>query len=167
MWTGRYERRAQGGWRFLLILVLVAGACQRQPEAAAPGSSVPPAAAEGPYEIEWVSAEVPPSLKVGTETEIRVSFRNASQRPLPDPYLAISYHWMDAADPERIIVWDGLRTAVKRPLQPGETFTTLVKVAPPDRPGNYLLNLDLVREAVAWFSKKGAPLSSHPVSVEP
>lgn len=167
MWTVRFGRRGWERWRLLLIGILAAGACQRPPEAAAPGPSASPAGPEGPYEIEWVSAEVPPTLTTGAETEVRVSFRNASQRVLPEPYLAISYHWMDAADPERIIVWDGLRTAVKRPLQPGETFTTLVKVAAPDRPGSYLLNLDLVRESVAWFSKKGSPISSHPVAVQP
>ena len=119
----------------------------------------------GSYQIEWVSVNAPATLKTSEVTTVPVTVRNAGSAPIASAQLALSYHWNDAADPQRVIVWDGLRTAVGRPLGPGESYAAGLRVQAPDRPGEYLLNVDLVREGVAWFSKKGSPTSSHPVSV--
>jgi hypothetical protein len=120
----------------------------------------------GSYKIEWASAEVPATMKAGETISARVSIRNAGDQVISGEQFAISYHWMDASDPKRTIEWDGLRAAVGRPLQPGETFSTVLKVRAPELPGRYLLNVDAVREGVAWFSGRGSPMSSHPVTVE-
>jgi hypothetical protein len=113
-----------------------------------------------------VQAEVPASIKVGETIRTRVSIRNAGDKPVAGELFAISYHWMDASDPKRIIVWDGLRAAVGRSLQPGESFSSILPIRAPDLPGRYVLNLDAVREGVAWFSGRGSPMSSHAVTVE-
>ncbi|MDQ5859235.1 MAG: hypothetical protein M3542_13290 [Acidobacteriota bacterium] len=120
----------------------------------------------GSYQIEWVSVTAPPSLQPAEVTTMDVSFRNSGATVISDEMLAISYHWMDGSDPKRPIVWDGLRTSVGRPVQPGETVSRQIRVRAPDRPGQYLLTVDLVREGVAWFSGRGSPPSSHPVTVQ-
>jgi hypothetical protein len=143
------------------LLAGVAGGCGRRTAAVA-ATPIPVTA----YRIEWISANAPPTLKTGETKDIEVSFRNAGAQAISNEMLAVSYHWMDASDPTRVIVWDGLRAAVSHPLQPGERYVTTLRLKPPDRPGNYILSLDLVREGVAWFSQKGWAPSTSPVTVQ-
>jgi transposase InsO family protein len=143
----------------LLPLVIVSGCKRRVANLATPDPG-------GSYKIEWVHVEVPPAMKAQQITSIRVSIRNAGDKVIPGELFALAYHWMDAADPKRTIVWDGLRAAVGRSLQPGEAFSTVMRVKGPDLAGRYILNLDAVHEGVAWFSGRGSPMSSHEVTVE-
>jgi hypothetical protein len=145
---------------FLLAgLAGLAGGCQRR---AAPAATPTPVST---YRIEWIPLAAPPTLKTGETTEFEVSFRNTDTQVLSNEMLAVSYHWMDSSDPTRVVVWDGLRAAVRHPLQPGENYVAKIPLLPPDRPGDYILSVDLVREGVAWFSQKGSPLQSYPVTV--
>jgi hypothetical protein len=155
--------RALRAIRLAVLLALTGtsvSACQRR------AASITASDPGGSYQIEWVSVAAPSTLKPGQQTSIAVSFRNAGKSEIAEKALAISYHWMDGADPERVIVWDGLRAAVGRTVRPGETHSAQLPVRSPDRPGNYILNVDLVREGVAWFSGRGSPMSSHPVTVQ-
>lgn len=136
------------------------GACGRPP------ADVPTPASVTSYRIEWISANPPQILKTGEKKDIEVSFRNAGAQAISNEMLAVSYHWMDASDPSRVIVWDGLRSAVRHPLQPGEKYVATLPLQPPDRPGRYILNVDLVREGVAWISPKGWARSASPVTVQ-
>lgn len=143
----------------VMLLGLAASGCERRTAALAtpdPGGS---------YQIEWVSLTAPATLEPSEITTVPVTVRNAGSAPISPVNLALSYHWNDAADPKRVIVWDGRRTAIGRPIGPGETHTAGLRLQAPDQPGEYVLEVDLVREGVAWFSKKGSPTSSHPVSV--
>jgi hypothetical protein len=157
------QGKLSGAARTLVLALSVAAAtdgCHRRTAAlatAGPGES---------YRIEWVSVSPPSALKTGEETAIAVAFRNAGTEVISDNLLAVSYHWMDAADPKRVIVWDGLRAAVAHPIRPGETYSTQLRLRSPDRPGRYLLEMDVVREGVSWFSAKGAPTSIHPITVQ-
>jgi hypothetical protein len=143
----------------LFGLVIASGCKRRVANLATPDPG-------GSYKIEWVQAEVPPTMKTQEIRQIRVSIRNAGDNVIHGELFALSYHWMDAADPKRVVVWDGLRAAVGRSLQPGEAFSTVMRVKAPDFAGRYVLNLDAVREGVAWFSGRGSPMSSHEVTVE-
>jgi hypothetical protein len=51
-------------------------------------------------------------------------------------------------------------------VQPGETVTIEARIALPDEPGNYTLELDLVHEGVAWFKESGAPTLTRWLTVE-
>jgi hypothetical protein len=142
------------------LLTGLAGGCGRRT-----GAVATPTPVTG-NRIEWISANAPPTLKIGETKDIEVSFRNAGTQAISNEMLAVSYHWMDASDPARVIVWDGLRAAVSKPLQPGERYVTILRLQPPDRPGRYILSLDLVREGVAWFSQKGWAPPTSPVTVQ-
>jgi hypothetical protein len=52
--------------------------------------------------------------------------------------------------------WDGARApAFAADVQPGQTVTVQLPVAPPAELGAYTLRLDLVQEGVTWFSAEG------------
>jgi hypothetical protein len=159
------NKRSDAGTLLVVSSLLVglaglASGCERRTAAVATPTRV------SAYRIEWISVNAPPTLKTGETKNIEVSFRNAGTQAISNEDLAISYHWMDSSDPTRVIVWDGLRAAVRHPLQPGERYFAMLPLRPPDRPGAYILSLDLVREGVAWFSQKGSPLSTYPVTVQ-
>lgn len=65
----------------------------------------------------------------------------------------VSYHWLRADG--TIAVLDGDRTPLNRDLQPGESMRLWVSVRAPDTPGEYVLQLSLVQEAVAWMEELG------------
>lgn len=115
-----------------------------------------PGGSEEEYEIRWHVLEVPPNLKAGERASGRASFSHAGRLPLSNRALCLSYHWLDAADPSRVIAWEGPRTPVRRVLAPGETWSGEFAIQTPAAPGRYLLQIDLVREGVAWFSQQGA-----------
>ena len=65
----------------------------------------------------------------------------------------VSYHWLRADG--TVAVFDGDRTPLDRDLQPGESTRLWVSVRAPDTPGEYVLQLSLVQEAVAWMEELG------------
>ena len=61
------------------------------------------------------------------------------------PVFALSYHWL-SIDTEDVVIFDGLRTAFARPVEPGEDVTVPARVRAPGYPGTYLLVWDIVQE---------------------
>jgi hypothetical protein len=53
------------------------------------------------------------------------------------------------------VVWDGARGTLPADLLPGQSAVVSVPVTSPEKPGGYLLRLDLVLEGVVWFSSQG------------
>ena len=69
----------------------------------------------------------------------------------------LSYHWRRPSG--EVVVWDGLRTALPSPIVPGDARSIQMRVeAPP--PGEYLLEIAMVREGVAWFGSYTAAAST-------
>ena len=65
----------------------------------------------------------------------------------------ISYHLLD--DKKQMLVWDNIRTPFNKILKPGDsTMVDLIVYAPPKK-GKYILEVDMVKEHIAWFSQKG------------
>jgi hypothetical protein len=57
------------------------------------------------------------------------------------------------------------RTELTHDLKPGEEIALSITVTAPAEPGDYLLELDMVQEHVAWFKDKGSPTCRVPVHV--
>ena len=76
------------------------------------------------------------------------------QRAEDGPIL-LSYHWLDQRG--GMLVEDGMRSPLPRPIAPGESATVAFRVRCPDRPGRCTLAIDLVHENVTWFSRAGVP----------
>ncbi|HEY6041842.1 MAG TPA: hypothetical protein VIX58_06895, partial [Anaerolineae bacterium] len=64
-----------------------------------------------------------------------------------------------------VVTWDGARTELPREVAPGESITLDAEVHPPDHPGMYRLEVELVNEGVAWFSERGVTPFSREVQV--
>jgi len=67
----------------------------------------------------------------------------------------------------RTLQFDDRRTALPHDVAPGETATMGLPVAAPDRPGAYLLELDMVQEHVRWFAEVGSTVARVRVRVDP
>lgn len=61
----------------------------------------------------------------------------------------LCYRWYN--EQGQLVNPDGLRTRLPRPIEHGEQATAHVRVSPPVVPGRYTLEIDLVREGVAWL----------------
>jgi SAM-dependent methyltransferase len=114
---------------------------------------------QGAYDTAYSGAAIPGELPHGQEITVEVTVANRSWRPWTSESaqrpILLSYHWLDAA--RRVVDYDGLRTPLPRPLAPGEDCLAAVRLRTPQRPGHYLLEIDLVEEGVSWFSAAGVP----------
>jgi hypothetical protein len=106
----------------------------------------------------WYSAavEAPADIAIpaGVVALIPVKLTNHG-RSVWDPAAAapflLSYHWLDA-DGERVVEFEGLRTAFPDVVPPGATIAVEARVRAPSAPGRYRLLWDVVLERRLWFS---------------
>jgi hypothetical protein len=122
----------------------------------------------GPLAVRWLGYELPP-LVAGVGTAARIGLENAGSatwRSSPGGNgVQLSFHWLDSlANP---IVWDGPRTALPRPLAPGERAELSVGLVAPMPPGDYRLAFDLVHEHRFWFAEVGSAPLELPATVLP
>ena len=68
------------------------------------------------------------------------------------------------ADGSLLTNMDG-RYGITKDLKPGEEDEVPLLVTAPTTPGDYTLEVDVVQEAVAWFSDKGSPTAKTKISV--
>lgn len=121
----------------------------------------------GPIGARWLGYELPPLL-AGTTGPARVAVENAGSatwRSDAKEGVQIAYHWLDSLG--NPIVWDGIRSALERPVGPGERAEVGVALAVPMPPGDYRLVFDLVHEHRFWFAEVGSPTLDLPVAVLP
>lgn len=121
-----------------------------------------------PYQARYSAVEVPLVMRAGEICEGRVTLTNTMAAIWPAATgpgsFSLSYHWKDESG--RLIVRDGLRTPIPSLVEPGQSVTLTFRVAAPDAPGQYVLELDMLREGVTWFSEVGATGVGLPVRVE-
>lgn len=118
------------------------------------------------YRAEYAAVPVgdlAPNQLVATEVTVRnqglVTWRTDGLRPI-----RLAYHWLDART--RLVVrYNGHRTALPAPLDPGESATLDAAVQAPAQPGEYLLVWDMVSEGSGWFSERGNQVAEQPVRV--
>jgi hypothetical protein len=106
----------------------------------------------------------PESMVTGREYSLRMVVHNTSGRvwtSRAEPPVNIAYHWFTEASPESdAVLWESNRSV----LRAGDGLSQcLVQVRAPDRPGRYLLQIDLVEEGVSWFSAAASRKSAFPL----
>jgi O-Antigen ligase len=74
-----------------------------------------------------------------------------------NPPFYVSYHWLDA-DADRIVAFQGLRTAFEAPVSPGSRVSLAVQVRSPAQPGEYRLVWDIVQEGRLWFTTEAGAI---------
>jgi hypothetical protein len=106
----------------------------------------------------------PPLIAPATQTSVPVTLTNTGSRTWSPPSFTLSYHLVDAAG--RVVVWDGLRTALPQNVAPGQSVTVQAAFSLPTA-GSYTIRWDLVQEGVTWFSWRGVPVGTSRVSTAP
>lgn len=108
----------------------------------------------------------------GAKVQVEASVTNTSGNVWPVRSTAetkyrfhLRNHWLTARG-EMKQMNDG-RADLGEDLKPSEEITLSLTVTAPVEPGEYLLELDMVQEHVAWFKDKGSPTCRVPVRVTP
>lgn len=123
---------------------------------------------EDVFGVDWLEVTSRERVVAGQTFYPRVRLANSSSSPWKQHGAAgvsLSYHWYDASGEQ--VRFDGLRTALPLPLDPGEEAEVLQEVEAPGEPGRYVLELDPVFEHVDWFSRRGAEPFRVEVTVVP
>ena len=125
-----------------------------------------------------ISVSDPPArLRTGQKEAIQVNIKNASDvawyargaavnhASSNKFYLAVANRWLKAEGEKLVTDMDG-RYGLPRDLKPGEETRVPLLVTAPKEPGDYILELDLVQEQVAWFHDKGSGTARVKILVE-
>lgn len=121
----------------------------------------------GPLAVRWLAYELE-EPRAGVRGKARVALENAGSAPWRSrgkEGVQFAYHWLDPLG--NPIVWDGVRTALPRIVEPGDSIGLEVPVVAPRPPGSYRLALDLVEEFRFWFQEVGSSPLEVPVQVRP
>jgi hypothetical protein len=105
--------------------------------------------------------DVPRVLDPGCHYTIAVRVRNLSDAVWPagssegdSDGIALGNHWLGAWG--HVAVNDDGRTFLTHEVQPGQEIELALTVYTPSTPGDYILELDMVQEGVAWFKARGS-----------
>jgi hypothetical protein len=98
-------------------------------------------------------------LPVGGSGAVVARVTNQSERVWPAGCLVkLANHWYRDAS---VVTWDDGRADLPHDVAPGESVELTVTVNAPSAAGEYRLELDMVREFVAWWAESGTqPVSS-------
>lgn len=126
---------------------------------------------DGGFKAQLSLPNAPTKLKAGEKTIIKVHVKNTGNAVwraggLENGKFAIAVGniWRDAND-KFITELDG-RHGIVTDLAPGAEGDVPVQITAPKTPGNYILELDMVQEQVAWFHEKGSPTFKTKLIVE-
>ena len=106
-------------------------------------------------------ADPPQLLRAGQQVKVQVSVKNlsrsvwfASDRSNGAFRVAVGNHWLDQNG--NTVVNDDGRGPINDDVRPGETGSVSLTVNAPRRPGEYLLEVDMLQEGASWFGLKGS-----------
>lgn len=121
----------------------------------------------GPLAPRWIAHDIgePRAGVLGTARLRLENAGTATWRSRGRLGMQLAYHWLDPRG--NAIVWDGIRTAMPRPIAPGEVIELDVPVLGPRPPGLYTLAFDFVEERHFWLAEIGSPRLEIAVDVVP
>ena len=93
----------------------------------------------------------------GGEYRVRIALTNTSRMVLSSRHarpVHMAYHWRTRDG--KMVIRDGWRTTLPCDMDPDDTVQCMLRVAAPEREGEYLLQVALVQEDVAWFESANA-----------
>jgi len=128
-----------------------------------------PARPARPYAALFLKAEVPAAFTAGTRAQVRFHLRNVGSkvwRADGAHPVHLGYHWY-TPDGQPVIAPEDLRASLPRDVAPGQEVQVQAQVTPPETPGSYILQWDLVEEGVTWFSAQGSTPWQSTVQVRP
>jgi hypothetical protein len=137
-----------------------------QPNQPQPGKQIAFTPINKPLADENMHAEIHlssplPQLRAGLKETIYLKVRNASASVWPalgdstgNYRLSVGNHWL--SENNVAVVNDDGRSGLLYDLNPGEEIEIPLTVTAPERPGTYVLEIDMVQEGVSWFALKGS-----------
>lgn len=165
-----------------LVFALAAAACGGRQAPPAAGTAPTPVASKTPgplpdsaFKAQLTLPGAPARLRAGQKETVQVHIKNASdvfwwsrggevnERTDNWFYIAAGNRWLKP-DGSLVTDMDG-RYGISKDLKPGEETEIPLLVTAPKEPGDYILEVDLVQEQVAWFSDRGSPAARHKVTV--
>lgn len=138
-------------------------------------SKTPGPLPDAAFKAQLTLPDAPARLRAGQKETVQVHIKNASdvfwwsrggevnERNDNFFYIAAGNRWLKP-DGSLVTDMDG-RYGISKDLKPGEETEVPLTVTAPKEPGEYLLEVDLVQEQVAWFSDKGSPTARAKVTV--
>jgi hypothetical protein len=167
-----------------LTALFIAGCNKQNPtNSSSPASSstvdrrqTPSALPDNGFKATITLVDPPAKLRSGEKATVQVKIKNSSDvlwyargaefNSSSDNkfYLAAGNRWLAAADQKLVTDMDG-RYGIGRDLRPGEETDVPLVVTAPKEPGEYILDVDVVQEQVAWFHEKGSPTAKTKITV--
>lgn len=126
---------------------------------------------EDSFRADLSASSLPATLKVGQSETLRVEIRNAGRATWPatgqpDGRFRVGLRWRWLKDDEANALDDGGEAKLPFDMDAGEFAAVEIKVVAPREPGEYVLELDMAQEQVAWFGEKGSKALRSKVRVE-
>jgi hypothetical protein len=125
------------------------------------------------YRAHVEALDAPASMRAGERRALRFRVENRGGATWPARGNEINWYqinlgdrWLDAAGTGLVNDMDA-RTALPFDLAPGARVELKLDVTAPPRPGDYVLEIDMVHEGVTFFREKGSRPLRLPVRVEP
>ena len=167
----------------VLLIASLIGACRGGPPPTPSTPSKPPSIdteasvrvlkplPDNGFKAEITVANPPAQLKVRQRVELAVKVKNASGVEWP-----MRGHEGDGKF--QVNLGDGWRTAdgkevkvdqrafLPRALKPGEQVEIPFVIVAPDKAGDFVVEIDMVQEGVAWFVNKGSVPAKLKIKVE-
>ncbi|HUS12618.1 MAG TPA: hypothetical protein VMZ30_19265 [Pyrinomonadaceae bacterium] len=168
----------------VLTILLTAVACKRESTTSTTNTaeSGQPAAGKTPgplpdraFRAVLAFKDAPAKLRTGQKETVVVRVKNGSDvfwwargaerndSPSNKFYIAVGNLWLQE-DGKLLTNMDG-RIGLPKDLRPGEEVEVPLSISAPTTPGNYILEIDLVQEQVAWFHDKGSATARTNVTV--
>ena len=124
------------------------------------------------YKAKITLTDPPAKLRAGQKQIIQVKIQNASDvlwkvRGCGDDnkfYIAAGNQWLKADGEQLVTRMDG-RHGLPSNLKPGEEVEVPLQITAPNESAEYILEVDLVQEQVAWFHDKGSQTARAKLSV--
>ena len=119
-------------------------------------------------------ANTPQRMRAGQTETLRVRVRNNGDAVWPahgrsdtDSTYAVTLRnrWLNSSDNSTVNDLDG-GTPIVRDIRPGQEVELTINVNAPANPGEYILELDMVQEQIAWFGEKGSETLRARIRVE-
>jgi glycosyltransferase involved in cell wall biosynthesis len=118
-----------------------------------------------PYQVKWHVPEPPQSVRTAQAFTLDAQARNIGEAlwlPVAQSSFGvnIAYRW---AGNGQTTAWE--RLTLPQAVPPHRSIALSLSLRAPSKAGEYVLELDLVREGVTWFSQTGSSTLRLPISV--
>jgi SAM-dependent methyltransferase len=113
-----------------------------------------------------IARPIPPQLETSAAANLLLEIINVTDTAWSQPDVGgirAGNHWLDEAG--EMVVQDDGRASLPSSVGPGGNCRIQLEVRAPDRPGKYVLEVDIVHEGISWFSDRGSATVRVPVDI--